>query len=165
MIAQSEYLREDEVILALRSNLGHIGMSAEALGLSRGQLLDYIVRHPTVRQEREDLRKLLLHNALDEAEEILIDGMKTDKTLLMYFLNKQGKDRGYGTASQSGGNNTQVNVNINARALIAAMKDGAVHVEEDDEDINLFDEPRLQLIGSGSGGTGEVLPQSEVFHK
>lgn len=152
MIPQSEYLEEGLVILALQSQMGNIGLAAKELGLSRGELLDYMARHPSVAETRQQIREAVK----DDAEDLLVTGMKTNPALLIFFLKTQAKDRGYDT-SHNTTNNNNVEVNIDARSLIAAMRTGAnlidvkVESEEDEsEDGGLFPLPKLLDNGTGS---------------
>lgn len=118
---QAEYLREEEVILALRSALGNKGMAAENLGLSRGQLQDYIVNHPAVRDELVQIKE----SVIDEAEEQLFVRMKESDSLLIFFLRTQGRGRGYEPSLPVTGPDGQaLNVNVDARSLISAMRQG-----------------------------------------
>lgn len=160
MVPQSEYLEEGVVILALQSELGNVGLAAAELGLSRGELVDYLARHPAVAETRKQIRE----GIKDTAEDLLVEKMKTDNALLVFFLRTQAKDRGYSTSSNSTINNN-VEVNVDARSLIAAMRNGAnlIDVQDEDEedeseDGGIFPLSNLLDHGDGSRGTGEVLP-------
>jgi hypothetical protein len=160
MVPQSEYLEENLVILSLRNFMGNLGLAAMDLGLSRGELVAYIARHPDVAEARQQVREAVK----DVAEDILFEKMKTDNQLLVFFLRTQAKDRGYSTTVNSTINN-RVEVNVDARSLIAAMRNGAnlIDVQDEDEadeseDGELFTFPNLLDHGDGSGRTGEVLP-------
>jgi hypothetical protein len=156
MTRQAEYLEESIVILAIRSQLGNIGLAARELGLSRGELVDYMSKHPAVMDARIQVREAIK----DDAEDLLISQMQTEPGLLMFFLRTQAKDRGYDTSKTLTTNNN-VQVNVDARSLIAAMRNGtkAIDAQEDDiaEEGELFTIPRLLHDDSGSGGIGEVL--------
>jgi hypothetical protein len=152
MTHQSDYLEEGIVILALQSQMGNIGLAAMELGLSRGELYDYMARHPSVGETRQQIREAVK----DDAEDLLISGMKTNPSLLVFFLRTQAKDRGYSTNPGSTINNN-VEVNVDARSLIAAMRSGAnlldVTQDEDEEDESedggLF--PISKLLDHGDG--------------
>lgn len=160
MIPQSEYLSEGAVILALQNQMGNIGLAAKELGLSRGELYDYMSRHPEVAETRKQIREAVK----DDAEDLLITGMKTNPALLVFFLKTQAKERGYDTSHNSTVNN-KVEVNVDARSLIAAMRNGVNLIdvtEDEDEEVELEDGgfltlPNLLDHGDGSGGTGEML--------
>jgi hypothetical protein len=136
MVPQSEYLAEGSVILALQSHMGNIGLAATELGLTRGELFDYMARHPAVAETRKQIREAVK----DDAEDILIRDMRTDHSLLVFFLRTQAKDRGYSTTSESTINN-KVEVNVDARSLISAMRNGAhlLDVTEDEEEQSVED--------------------------
>lgn len=157
MIKQSDYLEESIVILAIRNCLGNMAMAAQELGLSRGELMDYMVRHPAVMEAKVQVKEAVK----DRAEEILFSQMETEPSLLMFFLRTQAKDRGYDTTKINTTNNN-VQVNVDARSLIAAMRNGThlLDVKEDDvaAEGELFTVSNLLNDRVGSGGTGEVLP-------
>lgn len=160
MTHQADYLEESLVILSLRNFSGNLALSAVDLGLSRGELYDYIQRHPSVADAKRQIKEAVK----DMAEDILIEKMKTDNQLLVFFLRTQAKDRGYSTAGNSTISN-HLEVNVDARSLIAAMRNGAklIDVKSEDEeyeseDRELFTIPSYVSDGDGSGGTGEVLP-------
>jgi hypothetical protein len=156
MINQAEYLEESIVILAIRNQMGNMGLAAKELGLSRGELMDYMVHHPAVMDARIQVKEAIK----DHAEDLLVSQMETEPGLLMFFLRTQAKDRGYDTSKTLTTNNN-VQVNVDARSLIAAMRNGtkAIDVQEDDivEEGELFTVPKLLHDGDGSRGTGEVL--------
>lgn len=163
MIPQANYLSEQTVINALRSQLGNVALAAAELSISRGQLMDYIQHHPDVRAEQLQIKESIL----DEAEVLLIQKMKTDNTLLMFYLRTQGKRRGYTSDTTiSGPGGGPIEVNLNARALIAAMRNGFEDdsKEESTEESDLLDESGSDSGGVRGGGTWEVLPQSRVLH-
>jgi|KBSMisStandDraft_5_1062788.scaffolds.fasta_scaffold07636_2 hypothetical protein len=151
MVPQSEYLEEGLVILSLQNQLGNIGLSAAELGLSRGELMEYLVRHPAVMETRKQIREAIK----DTAEDLLFEKMKTDNSLLIFYLRTQAKDRGYDT-SHSNVLNNNVNVNVDARSLIAAMRTGikAIEAKEDEESISeegdFFPISELHADGTGS---------------
>lgn len=127
MIQQSEYLSEDIVILAIRSQMGNVGLAATELGLTRGELLDYMVRHPDVMEAKKQIKEFIK----DQAEDLLVEGMKTDPTLLMFFLKTQARDRGYGSTPATTSINNTVEINLNARSLIEAMRQGITQNEDE----------------------------------
>lgn len=160
MTHQADYLEESLVILSLRNYSGNLALSAADLGLSRGELYDYIQRHPAVADAKRQIKEAVK----DMAEDILVEKMKTDNQLLVFFLRTQAKDRGYSTVGNSTISN-HLEVNVDARSLIAAMRNGAnlldVKDEEqtdESEDGELFTIPSYISDGDGSGGTGEMLP-------
>jgi hypothetical protein len=136
--------------------MGNMGLAAKELGLSRGELMDYMVHHPAVMDARIQVKEAIK----DHAEDLLVSQMETEPGLLMFFLRTQAKDRGYDTSKTLTTNNN-VQVNVDARSLIAAMRNGtkAIDVQEDDivEEGELFTVPKLLHDGDGSRGTGEVL--------
>lgn len=158
MTHQSDYIEEGIVILALQSSMGNIGLAANELGLSRGELYDYLARHPGVAETRKQIREAIK----DDAEDMLFEQMKTNPSLLVFYLRTQAADRGYST-SHTTSNNTHVEVNVDARSLIAAMRSGANLIAKDEdeegepEDGEFFPIPKLLDHSDGSGGVGEVL--------
>jgi len=155
MIPQSEYISEGTAILALQSQMGNVGLAAKELGLSRAELMDYMVRHPSVMETKTQIKEFIK----DEAEDLLVAKMRNDNALLMFFLKTQAQDRGYSTSNNSTVNN-RVEVNVDARSLIAAMRSGAnlidVTQDEDEdeesesEDGGLFPIPKLLDHRDGS---------------
>jgi hypothetical protein len=156
MTKQADYLEESIVILAIRSQMGNVALAARELGLSRGELTDYMVRHPAVMEAKIQVKEAVK----DRAEDILISQMEVEPSLLMFFLRTQAKDRGYDTSKNLTTNNN-VQVNVDARSLIAAMRNGTkeLGVQENDvaEEGELFTIPKLLDDYDGSRGTGEVL--------
>ena len=140
MIPQSEYIAEDIVLLAIRNQLGNLLLAAAELGLERPQLVAYLTRHPQVLEESKAIRIAAKELIKDEAEDLLTAGMRGDNTLLMFYLKTQAKERGYDTAKGST-NTTNVEVHVDARSLIAAMRSGAKLVDEKpvEEESELFD--------------------------
>jgi hypothetical protein len=157
MINQAEYLEESIVILAIRNQLGNMALAAKELGLSRGELMDYMVHHPAVMDAKIQVKEAVK----DRAEDILISQMETEPGLLMFFLRTQAKDRGYDTSKNLTTNNN-VQVNVDARSLIAAMRNGTKAIDDKEADVaeegELLTIPYLLDDGVGSGGAGEVLP-------
>jgi len=160
VVPPSEYLEENLVVLALRSQSGNVALAAMELGLSRGELYTYIINHPDVAEAKRQIKE----SVKDMAEDLLVSGMKTDNTLLMFFLRTQAKDRGYGTDNRSTINN-KVEVNVDARSLIAAMQKGTKLIDAKDENENdeseeggIFPITEFFADRDGSGRTGEVLP-------
>lgn len=156
-----DFIREDEAILALRSSLGNLQITAACLNISRGQLQDYLVAHPDVARERQQIREALI----DDLEEMAFEKAKTSDAVLMFLLRTQAKNRGYVTTNDDK-KGTTVNVNINSRTLIAAMRNGFEHGEEEEfgEDSDIFDESGVHLVGGGSGGDREMLSESSILH-
>lgn len=140
---QAEYLSEETVILALRSALGRMDIAAKDLGLSRGQLQDYIVNHPAVREEKKQIKEALI----DEAEEELARRMKNSDSLLIFFLRTQARERGYEPSLPIvGADGKNLSVQIDARSLIAAMREGA------ESAIGLDDGVQKELSDFSSNG-------------
>lgn len=126
---QMEYIREEHVVLALRNALGNIDIACKDLGVTRAMFIDYMANHPDVAQVKRDLKEAML----DLAEQQLELRMLASDPLLMFYLRTQGKERGYGTSSAlTGPNGGPIQVNVNARALIAAMRDGFNGVDSAD---------------------------------
>lgn len=128
MIPQSEYLEEGLVILALHNSSGNLGIAAAELGLTRGELMAYMARHPEVMETKKQIKEAYK----DDAEAMLMERMKTSDPLLVFFLRTQAKDRGYDT-SHTTSNNTHVEVNVDARSLIAAMRSGVNLIAQDED--------------------------------
>lgn len=130
MTRQSEYVDESVVILALQNHMGHTGLAAKELGLSRGELLDYMVRHPSVMEAKKQIKEFVK----DEAEHLLISQMREDPTLLIFFLKTQARDRGYDVSPRAIGITNTVEVKVDAKYLIAAMRQGAQEPQEELEE-------------------------------
>jgi len=142
MIPQSEYIGEDIVLLAIRNQLGNLLLAAAELGIERPALVAYLTRHPQVLEEAKAIRIAAKELVKDEAEDLLTAGMRSDNSLLIFYLKTQAKERGYDTAKGST-NTTNVAVNVDARSLIAAMRSGAKLIDEKpiEEEGELFDVP------------------------
>jgi hypothetical protein len=121
MTKQSEYLEENIVILAIRNQMGNVGLAAKELGLSRGELVDYMVRHPSVMDTKKQIKEFVK----DQAEDLLVQKMQDDPTLLMFFLKTQARDRGYDLSSAPANVTNRVEVKVDAKFLIAAMRQAA----------------------------------------
>lgn len=172
MIKQAEYISEETVILAIRENLAHLGMTAKALGLSRGQLIDYVANHPPVREEIIQIKEAFL----DDAEKELVNRIKESDTLLMFYLRTQGKKRGY-EIREAPPSNPQQTINVNARVLIAAMREGAEvielsgvkEIEMDAEAIEIGTEVGTEVgaeaieVGAGVGAGVDVASEKEII--
>jgi len=120
MIPQAEYLEENIVILAIRNHMGNVGLAAKELGLSRGELVGYMARHPDTMEAKKQVKEFVK----DQAEDLLVEGMQTDPNLLMFYLKTQARDRGYGSTPNSASIHNKVEVNVDARTLIEAMRRG-----------------------------------------
>jgi hypothetical protein len=133
---------QEQIIQALQNQLGHIGLAAAELNVPRGQLMKYLIDNPDI----AEIKKQIKEATKDDAESLLVEGMKTDHTLLMFYLRTQCQDRGYGTSSSTtikGDKDNPLQVNVNARTLIAAMRNGFekdpdIDEEEPDEVSDLF---------------------------
>ena len=151
MVPQSEYLEESIVILAIRNHMGNVGLAATELGLSRGELMDYMVRHPSVMEAKTQIKEFIK----DEAEDLLVSKMRSDNSLLMFFLKTQAKDRGYDTSNGNGTTNNRVEVNVDARYLIAAMRNGVQVIDASEDEENDVEEGQfLRITELQSDGTG-----------
>lgn len=155
MIPQSEYIAENIVILALQNNMGNTGLAAAELGLTRLELVSYLGRHPAVLEVKRGLRESYREAIKDEAEDILIEKMYSDNSLLIFFLKTQAKERGYDTSKGSVVNNN-VEVNVDARSLIAAMRSGAKLINAEDASTkDVFEAGEfLELSELQSNGVG-----------
>ena len=134
MTRQSEYIDEGIVVLALQSHMGNIGLAARELGLSRGELADYIVRHPSVMEAKKQIKEFVK----DQAEDLLIQQMRDDPTLLIFFLKTQARDRGYDVSPRAAEITNRIEVKVDAKYLIAAMRQGAQEPEEKPEEPDSF---------------------------
>jgi hypothetical protein len=146
MIPQAEYLSEETVILALRSQYGNLNLTSAELSISRGQLQNYLVNHPAVLAERLQIKE----GVKDFAEDLLRQKMVNSDTLLMFYLRTQAKDRGYGNeAAITGADGKALEVTINARSLIDAMRKGMMELdaeESEQEEISDLLDKQLQSI-------------------
>lgn len=138
---------EAEVIQAFRNSLGNYDLAAKELKVSRGELVTFTSNHPEVLEARIQIKE----GIKDEMEDLLIQGARTDNTLLMFFLKTQAPERGYGNKSHSvlsGPDGKPIQVNVNARALIAAFQRGFDSVEEEEEEQDVQSEysPERQLL-------------------
>lgn len=154
MIPQSEYLGENIVILALQNQMGNVTLAAAELGLTHYDLVMYMGRHPDVLEAKNTIRAAMREALKDEAEDLLVAKMRSDNSLLIFYLKTQVKERGYDTSKGSVVNNNKVEVNVDARSLIAAMRNGTklIDVEaEREEDVieegELFQLPELLSLG------------------
>jgi hypothetical protein len=143
---QAEYIAEEIVILALRNQFGNLDLTSAELSISRGQLQDYLVNHPAVLAERLQIKEGLK----DFAEELLRKRMLNSDTLLMFYLRTQAKDRGYGNeAAITGADGKPLQVTVNARSLIDAMRKGMMEPdaeESEQEEISDLLDKQLQSI-------------------
>ena len=81
-----------EVEVAIRSTGGFISQAAKVLGITRQSVWDRIERHPQLQEALKDVKETYL----DLAESQLIRAMKLgERWAIKYYLNTQGKDRGY----------------------------------------------------------------------
>ena len=133
---------EEQVIQALRNHLGNIDLASKELVVTRGELVTYIANHPEVLEARKQIKE----GIKDEAEDLLVQGMRTDSTLLMFFLKTQAKDRGYGNQSHTtitGADGNPIEVNVNARALIALMQKAESSLNEEENESSEYTERKL----------------------
>jgi hypothetical protein len=139
-----EYCSEEQVINALRSQLGNKGLAAAELGTTRGKLNDYLMQHPAVREELQSIKEAIK----DDMESELIKRSRLSDTLLMFYIKTQMRDRGYGQTTEITGPNGGP-VQMDARALIAALREGVegvngITAEDEDEQLR-------HLLDGGNG--------------
>lgn len=147
---------EEQVIQALRNQLGNYDLASRELNVPRSQMMTFVANHPdtleAVKQIKEGFKDL--------AEDLLVTKMKDDNGLLMFYLRTQAADRGYAPSTTLKGDaKNPLQVNVNARTLIAAMRNGFSDnesEEESDEVSDLFERSNFLPGDVGGGGTGEV---------
>jgi hypothetical protein len=82
----------DEVAAALRAAGGVHAVAAEKLGCHRTTILDYVRRHPKVRQAYDEARAV----AVDKAESKLMALVEREEwPAIRFMLVTLGRDRGY----------------------------------------------------------------------
>jgi hypothetical protein len=94
------YLREDDVIRALRVNHGLITQTATALGCSRNGLVKFLRKRPHLCAVQEQQVEIVL----DVAESNVMNGIYSgDDKYTRWFLAHRGQKRGYVTRQEVSG--------------------------------------------------------------
>ena len=108
-----------DVIDQLGRSHGNIKHAAGKLNTTRTTLHKYINEHPTVAAALADIRE----GAKDDAELMLYDQMRTNPTLLIFFLKTQARDRGYSdTLALTGKDGGDIAINfVDYRRGLAAI--------------------------------------------
>ena len=104
---------EEQIKDALTKAGGFISMACKSLGCTRKTIYNYLDKFPELKDVVVDIRE----QYLDIAEAALIKNVKDGKSSdIKYFLNTQGKKRGYVERSEldlsSGDEPIKINVNI-----------------------------------------------------
>lgn len=93
---------KDEITNLIKKHEGKISYVSKELGCCYQTLLDYMERHPDVKQVREEAQKAYLNKRLDNCEtalDIVLSKIHTDPQNALksaiYTLNNLGKSRGY----------------------------------------------------------------------
>lgn len=85
---------------ALREHHGVILYAAEACGVSRMALYNFMQKHPELREVQQEASEVLL----DIGEKHLTTAISTgDMKTIRWHLERKGKDRGYTTRTESTG--------------------------------------------------------------
>lgn len=95
--------KREEIVKIVYEESGVLGSIALRLGVSRQTMA-------TVRDENEWLKEAFLdavEQALDSAEKTVLDAIKTTPKDAQWYLERKGKDRGYGRELKVDANMTQ----------------------------------------------------------
>ena len=103
----------------IRAFRGNYALIASAIGCSRRLVSDRIRNSELMSEEVHQARE----QTLDEAEAYLESRIKKSDYLLSFFMRTRGRSRGYSESSRSDGQGSSVTVNIDARTLIAKMRE------------------------------------------
>jgi hypothetical protein len=82
----------DQVTRALKNSRGLVSPAARALGCSAQTVRNYVKRHPTVAQAKEDEREKLIDTAEAHLYQQIING---NIVAILFTLKTVGKSRGY----------------------------------------------------------------------
>ena len=85
-------LSKKKVTEALIKYLGNMTKSAEACGVTRQYLYQYLDKYPELIDVRTEAREMLVDNVEYKSYDV---AMRGDSGMLKYFLSTLGKDRGY----------------------------------------------------------------------
>lgn len=85
-------LSKKKVENALTLYLGNMTKAAEACGVTRQYLYEYLDKYPDLKVVRDESREMLIDNVEYKSYEV---AMRGNAGLLKYFLGTLGKDRGY----------------------------------------------------------------------
>ena len=100
-----------EIREAIEKHKGRLCPASKSLGIKYDTIRKYVDREPALRELVDDLRKGYIETILDTAEDCLSDAMDNRQADMsnalkasMFFLNNQGKPRGYNppTINQQG---------------------------------------------------------------
>lgn len=101
-----------KVEAALRKYHGIVTQAAEACGVARPTLYNFMKKHPELKEIRDDLDETLL----DVAESNVIGALQSnDMKTTRWYLERKGKDRGYVTRQEQTGRD-------GAPLLVSAIK-------------------------------------------
>jgi len=112
-MANKNKYTEDQIKDALTKAGGFISIACKSLNCTRKTIYNYIDKFPDLKDVVKDIRE----QYLDIAEAALIKNVKDGKSSdIKYFLNTQGKKRGYIEKSElditSGDEPIKININI-----------------------------------------------------
>lgn len=112
-MANKNRYTEEQIKDALTKAGGFISIACKSLGCTRKTIYNYIDKFPELKDIVTDIRE----QYLDIAEAALIKNVKDGKSSdIKYFLNTQGKKRGYVERSEldltSGDEPIKININI-----------------------------------------------------
>lgn len=122
---------------ALRANFGIKLATAEALGVNRSTLWEFMEKHP----ELKEVVKEIEEGTLDLAETVISKSIKDGNVkTAQWYAERKGKDRGYSTRVETTGANGEPIKHTEIRRTIVdpapgnKPKEAYDGTEEDDED-------------------------------
>jgi hypothetical protein len=111
---------------ALKLCRGNISNASKMISLSRRTIHQYMSDDP----DFDEMVKLIKFEVLDQVEDKLLQNCDAGKeTSIIYYLNCQGKDRGYGNALKVDGKINNINYNVPVTA--DEVKDIAKALEDE----------------------------------
>lgn len=94
---------------ALKLCRGNISNASKMINLSRRMIHNYMADDP----DFDEMVKLIKFEVVDHVEDKLLQNCDAGKeTSIIYYLNCQGKDRGYGNALKVDGKINNINYNV-----------------------------------------------------
>lgn len=114
----------EQITRALEESKGLISPAARALKCHPQTVRNYIKRHPTLEQAKNDEREKMIDVAEDALYKQIVNG---DTTAIIFTLKTVGRDRGYVERREfkhQGDKDNPVEVNVSARDELASRISG-----------------------------------------
>jgi len=91
-------LTNEMVLDAMRRAAGIKSAAARALGVTRQTIYNYIIAHPEIKPQIDEICEITLDMAESKVYQAINEG---DGQMVRWFLDRRGRSRGYGQTTRS----------------------------------------------------------------